>query len=65
MSTTRTRTRLAALLTAGTVALALAGCGGDDKKSEPKEEGTAAAASRATPTPGRSPGSRWRAASRR
>ena len=44
MSTTRTRTRLAAVLTAGTVALALAGCGGDDKKSEPKEEGTAAAA---------------------
>ncbi len=37
--TSNARTRLAALLTAGAVALALAGCGGD--KSEPKEEGTA------------------------
>jgi hypothetical protein len=39
MSTRNTRTRLAALLTAGAVALALAGCGGDDdKKSAPEED---------------------------
>lgn len=44
MSTTNARTRLAALLTAGAVALALAGCGDDDKKSEPKEEGETPAA---------------------